>query len=200
MVGKLWSVDQIWPTTVLEKSFAGTQPPPFIYILARAAFTLHRQSWRQNRICVSWKPKIHTIQPFKEKVCWPLFYPETLKSLLYFIFSLPVNFYVISERALDFYLIVQLQNIRLLIFHNVYLRREALKQLCHCGCFTMLASPTTLGWQPRECCDEVPQQRTCFWTTADTAFILCIQDPTQNRSQVHPLPRLLLDDWIQHGN
>ena len=46
-----------------------------------------------------------------------LIYAVTLKSLL-FILLLPVNFYVISQGAVDLYLILQLQNIRLLIFNN----------------------------------------------------------------------------------
>lgn len=46
-----------------------------------------------------------------------LFYTITLKSLL-FILLLPVNFYVISQGAVDLYLILQLQNIRLLSFNN----------------------------------------------------------------------------------
>lgn len=68
-----------WPS-VFVRSFIGTHPHAFTYVLSVAAFTLQYQSWIVMIVTIqSTKHKIFTSRPFTEKLCWAL--PQKMEAM-----------------------------------------------------------------------------------------------------------------------
>lgn len=70
-VGKLQPVGQIWPTTCLSYALL-EKPCPLVYISSMAALATKAKLSSCDREWTGHKPKIFTMWPFTEKVCWPL--------------------------------------------------------------------------------------------------------------------------------
>lgn len=67
--GKLWSMDQIWLTTVLgKKLLLELSHLISLYIVYGCFHSAKAELGSCNRICEAWKPQIFTTQPYKEKV------------------------------------------------------------------------------------------------------------------------------------
>lgn len=68
-IWKLWAVGRT--TWFCKYCFVGTQPHSFMYTLSAAVFTLQWQSWTAvTETTWSTAPKMFTVRPCTEKVCW----------------------------------------------------------------------------------------------------------------------------------
>lgn len=111
--------DGLWtksgPPMFLEKISLVHSP---IWLYVYGCFHTTKAEWGScDRESVIWKLNIFTIKFFKENVCSVLCYNSEIS---FVHFASACQFYVISQGAVDLYLILQLQNIRLLSFNNTF--------------------------------------------------------------------------------
>lgn len=110
VVDILWSMDQIWASNLFGKKFYWITTTLFCLYIVCGCFHEQKQRWVVATETMWHKCSKYSICRLKTKTCWLV--AITAKSVLFFIMFLCVHFEVISQGAVDLYLILQLQNIR----------------------------------------------------------------------------------------